>query len=345
MRTAKVSAIASVLPQGVLSNTELAAMYPGWSAQKIQDKTGIRERRIASNDQTAADLAVLAAERLFEREGDARERIDFLLFCTQTPDHVVPATACLLQARLGLRRSIGALDFSLGCSGFVYGLSLAKGLVDSGLARVVLLLTCDTYSKLIHPRDKSTRTLFGDAAAATLIEAVEAEQPLIGAFVFGTDGDGAKHLTVPAGGFRRPSNAASAEERCDASGNVRTDDTLCMDGAEVMAFTLRETPAAIARLLDLEGLSTDEVDLFVLHQANGFMLERLRRKLDVAPERFAVRLEGCGNTVSSSIPIALEPELDPPDTRCVVLAGFGAGYSWAATRLTLTPKSLFKEVA
>jgi 3-oxoacyl-[acyl-carrier-protein] synthase III len=310
MRTARVSAIASALPAGVLSNAALAAAFPGWSEDKIEVKTGIRERRIAGAGETAADLAAQAAERLFAEQGVDRARIDFLLFCSQTPGEAVPAAACRLQHRLGLGRHVGALDFSLGCSGFVYGLSLAKGLIEGGQAKAVLLLTAETYSRLLDPEDKGVRTLFGDAAAATLVEAVEADRPLIGAFVFGTDGAGAEDLSTRGG-------------------------VLHMDGPGVMAFALRETPAAVARLLALEGLAVDRVDAFVFHQANAFMLEQLRRKLGIAPERFAVRMADCGNTVSSSIPIALAPELEHPGPRTIVLAGFGAGYSWAATRLTL----------
>src|SRR6202012_1283311 len=222
MQTGKVSAIAGFLPDAVLSNDALAAIYPGWDADKIFDKTGIRERRIAAEGQTAGDLAEGAARRLFESHDIDPQSIDFLLLCTQAPDYLLPATACILHGRLGLRHDCGALDFSLGWSGFIYGLSLANGLIASGAARRVLLLTADTYSKFIHPMDKSVRTLFGDGAAASLLEAAEAERPAMGLFVSGTDGAGAANLIVPAGGARRPSDAASAQESVDASGNARS---------------------------------------------------------------------------------------------------------------------------
>lgn len=336
MQTGKVSAIAGFLPDAVLSNDVLAELYPGWDADKIYDKTGIRERRIAAEGQTAGDLAEGAARRLFETQGIDPQSIDFLLLCTQAPDYVLPTTACIVHGRLGLRRNCGALDFNLGCSGFVYGLSLANGLIMSGAARRVLLLTADTYSKFIHPMDKSVRTLFGDGAAATLIEAEHTERPAMGPFVFGTDGAGASNLMVPAGGARRPRDAASAEESIDASGNVRSADNLYMNGAEILAFTLTAVPQAVAQLLDAADAGMDDFDLFVFHQANAFMLERLRRKLAIAPERFVVDMALRGNTVSSTIPLALEPLMGsggPP--REAMLVGFGVGYSWAATRLTL----------
>jgi 3-oxoacyl-[acyl-carrier-protein] synthase-3 len=345
---ARILDMAAHLPSRVLDNDALAALYPEWSADKILAKTGIRERRIAADGETAADLACAAAEQLFSQGKVQRSEIDFILLCTQAPDHVLPTTACLLQARLGIARSAGALDFNLGCSGFVYGLSLARGLVDSGAARRVLLLTADTYSKYIHPQDRSVRTLFGDAAAATVIgpyeeamdaaDAPEERRAAIGPFVFGTDGRGARDLIVDAGGARRPCDAASAAEHCDANGNVRSAEHLYMNGAEVFAFTLREVPAAIDALLDKAGLTKDDIDYFVLHQANRFMLDTLRRKIGVAAERLPIHMEDVGNTVSSTIPLALmrmrEAGQLVPGKR-LMLVGFGVGYSWAATIIQL----------
>jgi 3-oxoacyl-[acyl-carrier-protein] synthase-3 len=332
MRTARVQAVASYLPDTVLSNEALSALYPGWTPEKIVEKTGVRERRIAAPGETASDLAYKAARRLFDQAGVAPDQIDFLLFCTQAPDYILPTTACLLQERLGLPQTCGALDFNLGCSGFVYGLALAKGLIETGAATRVLLLTADTYSRYIHPADKSVRTLFGDGAAATLVEAVEADHAMIGPFVFGTDGRGAANLIVETGGARRAPDAASAVETTDESGNVRSLDNLHMKGAEIVSFTLKAVPAAIDRLLADAGLTLDDIDLFVFHQASAFILEKLRKKIGIPPERFAIKLETCGNTVSSTIPIALEDRIGgPKGDRLAMLVGFGVGYSWAAT--------------
>ena len=338
---AVIADLAGHLPATVLDNEELGRLYPGWGADKIFEKTGIRSRRIAAPNETAGDLAFHAAEALFARGKVKREQVDFVILCTQAPDHVLPTTACILQHRLGLATGSGALDVNLGCSGFVYCLSLARGRVESGAARCVLVLTADTYSKYIHPLDKSVRTLFGDGAAATAVVAREAapeEQPAIGPFVFGTDGRGADKLIVEAGGFRTPRSQDTARETSDDSGNVRSREHLYMAGADIMAFSLREVPRAATALLDKAQVAREAVDYFVLHQANRFMLESLRKKMGVDPERFPIHVEDCGNTVSSTIPLALDAMraqgcLATPKT--LMLLGFGVGFSWAGCLLTL----------
>jgi 3-oxoacyl-[acyl-carrier-protein] synthase-3 len=334
MSRSKIADIAVYLPNSVLRNDTLANLYPDWSEEKIFSKTGIAERRIAAAGETAGDLAADAARKLFSQGKVRPEDIDFIILCTQAPDYVLPTTACILQHELGIPRHAGALDVNLGCSGFVYGLSLAKGLIETGSARRVLLLTADTYSKYIHPLDKSVRTLFGDGAAATLVtEVADNESGRIGPFVFGTDGAGAGKLIVKAGGFRTPRSSDTTVETTDASGNVRSPEHLYMDGADVMTFSLTEVPRAIDALLDKANWSKVEVDQFVLHQANKFMLEALRKKIKVPPEKFPIRVEHCGNTVSSTIPIALAELMRTGELRSgmsAVLVGFGVGYSWAA---------------
>lgn len=329
---ASIVGIETAVPEGILDNQQLESEYPGWSADKIFAKTGIRERRIAADDQCGSDLATQAANRLFERGVVRREDVDFVLYCTQTPDFFLPTTACLLHHSLGLPTSCGATDINLGCSGYVYGLSLAKALVESGQAQTVLLVTADTYSKIIHPADKSVRTLFGDAAAATLLRGNEEDRAL-GPFVFGTDGAGAHNLIVPAGGMRQRF-VPNASTTVDDSGNARTVNHLFMNGTEIFNFTLRVVPDAVSRLLDKAGIGMDAVDLFVFHQANGFMLEHLRRKLGIPAEKFVIALEHVGNTVSSSIPIALGQAAGVGQLRpgmLIMLVGFGVGYSWGAT--------------
>ncbi|MBW8756815.1 MAG: ketoacyl-ACP synthase III [Burkholderiales bacterium] len=335
--TAKIADIAGHLPSQILSNEQLAALYPAWSAEKILDKTGIRQRHVAAPGETAGDLALGAAQKLFAQGRIARDDVDFVILCTQAPDYILPTTACVLAHRLGIRVDAGALDVNLGCSGFVYGLSLAKGLIETGAARCVLLLTADTYSKYIHPLDKSVRTLFGDGAAATAIVASDDPTPAIGPFVFGTDGSGAQHLIVPAGGFRQPHDESSAVETRDDSDNVRTAEHLYMNGAEVMAFTLREVPRTMKSLLEKSGATADSIDFFVLHQANRFMLEALRKKLHVPADRLPICMQDVGNTVSSTIPLALESMrrdglLASP--KRLMLIGFGVGLSWAGCLLT-----------
>jgi 3-oxoacyl-[acyl-carrier-protein] synthase III len=334
--SATIRAIEYHLPAQVLSSEDLATLFPEWSVAKIEAKTGIRRRHIASEGETAGDLAFAAASKLFDSGMCSPSDIDFILLCTQSPDYFLPTTACLLQHRLGIPTTAGALDFNLGCSGFVYGLGLAQGLIDSGQASRVLLLTAETYSKYIHPQDRSVRTLFGDAAAATLIEAATGPSQGLGPFVYGTDGAGGENLIVCTGGFREARSAASAEPKEDPSGNVRTRDHLFMNGGEIFTFTLSAVPDAVNALLAKAGLGLGDIDLFVFHQANRYMLEHLRKAMGIDARKFFIHLVDCGNTVSSTIPIALKEAHSggqlQPGMR-VMLVGFGVGYSWGATLL------------
>ncbi len=242
-----IRAIDYHLPETVLSNEQLSAEFPGWSVEKIEEKTGIRERRIATADEFASDLGAAAVQRLFASGACQPSEVDFLLYCTQSPDYYLPTTACLLQERLSIPTSAGALDFNLGCSGYIYGLGLAKGLIETGQARNVVLVTAETYSKFIYPQDRSVRTLFGDGAAATLIQGIDADMDGIGPFVYGTDGRGAANLIVPSGGLRQPVRGDSVEIIEDENGNLRTPDSLYMNGAEILTFTLQAVPASSSR--------------------------------------------------------------------------------------------------
>jgi len=321
--------IAYYLPQKVFSNTAFANL--GWSDEKIFKKTGIRERHVCRDDEFALDLAVQAAELLFQRKGVDRKRVDYVLYCTQSPDYTIPTNACLLQERLGLDVALGALDFNLGCSGFVYGLSLAKGLLLTGQASQLLLITSETYSKYIHPGDRSNRVIFGDGAAATLLDRGDAER--LGEFVFGTDGSGAENLCMKSSGLRYRGMALTGEST-DCYGNVRSGDNLYMNGAEILRFTLHRVPEAVSELLSKSGLKMVDIHHFVFHQANRYILEALREKMGIPLEKFPYYLEEVGNTVSSTIPILLsrldtEGRLLPGQK--VLLVGFGVGYSWATT--------------
>jgi 3-oxoacyl-[acyl-carrier-protein] synthase-3 len=337
---ATLKAIEYYLPPQVLDNPQLCEVAPNWSPKKIQSKTGIEERRISEQEELSSDLAVKAAAKLFESGACRPDDIDFLMLCTQSPDYFLPTTACLLQNRLGLRTSCGAYDFNLGCSGFIYGLGTAKGLIETGQARNVLLITAETYTKFIAPTDMSVRTLFGDAAAVTLITADDSPDgniPSIGPFVYGTDGRGAKNLIVQTGGMRKPvAGFASGGGIEDADEHVLTPPTLYMNGPEIFLFTLEAVPELVKGICERAQITYDDVDLFVFHQANEYMLRHLREKTEIPSERFFVSMSHCGNTVSSTIPIALKEahsagRLKPGDR--VMLVGFGVGYSWGATML------------
>jgi 3-oxoacyl-[acyl-carrier-protein] synthase-3 len=328
-----IRAVEVYLPETVLSNDQLSLEFPGWSAARIEEKTGITERRIAAPGEFASDLGAAAVQRLFASGVCQPSEIDFLLYCTQSPDYYLPTTACLLQERLSIPTSAGALDFSLGSSGYVYGLGLAKGLIETNQARSILLVTADCYSKFMHPQDRSVRILFGDGAAASLIQGVESHEDLLGPFVYGTDGAGAANLIVPSGGLRQPIRGSAVDFIEDENGSRRTPDSLYMNGAEIFSFTLSAVPRLVRQALERASLSIDAVDLFIFHQANGFMLEHLRRKLDIPIEKFVFALEKAGNTASSTIPIALRQAQDAqrlhPGQK-ILLVGFGGGYSWGA---------------
>jgi 3-oxoacyl-[acyl-carrier-protein] synthase-3 len=325
-----IAAIAFHLPEAVLDNAALARANPRFRADKVKAKTGIDRRHIAAAGETAGDLATKAALGLLAETGIDPAAIDYLILCSQAPDYFLPSTACLIHRRLGLRPGAGAVDMNLGCSGFVYGLGLAGGLIASGQAASVLLLTADTYSKFIDVEDLGTSTIFGDGAAATLIQARAGGG--LGPFVYGTDGGGAEHLIVPTGGFR--DRGGDGVYATHASETVRGR-PLHMNGPEVFNFTIAAIPRAVDALLAKAGIGLEAIDLFVFHQANTTMLEALRRKLDIPGDRFYVNLDG-GNTVSSTIPIALRRAADEgallPGMK-VLLLGFGVGYSWAGTLL------------
>lgn len=334
MVQAKIQAISYYLPEKKLTNQRLSESFPEWSVDKISSKTGIYIRRIASENEYSSDLAIAAAERLFDENKIDRKSVDFILFCTQSPDYFLPTTACIIQDKLNIPTSAGALDFNLGCSGYVYGLSLAKGLIAANIATNVLLLTSETYSKFIHPQDKSNRTIFGDAAAATLI-AKDNGCCELGDFELGTDGAGRENLIVKNRGIRNFN--LKGNDFFDIDGNyLRNDDFLYMNGGEIFKFTSEAVPKLINNLLHKSKLGIEEIDLFIFHQANAFMLNHIRKKLNIEESKFFLFLENCGNTVSSTIPIALKEAIEQrkikPNDK-VLLAGFGVGYSWGATIL------------
>ena len=331
---ANIKAISYYLPEAILSNDLINQEFPEWDIEKISSKTGINSRHISADDEFSSDMAVKAATKLFAEHNIDKSTIDFLLFCTQSPDYFLPTTACILQERLGLNTTIGALDFNLGCSGFVYGLSLAKGLIAGGMAKNVLLITSETYSKFIHSKDKSNKTIFGDAAAATLISSEDGFCSL-GSFIFGTDGKGAENLIVKQGGMRFPV-LKDSEDVVDEFGNVRNDKNLYMNGTEIFNFTGEFVPKLTEGILEKSNLTKDNVDLFIFHQANKYMLNYLRKKIKIPEDKFFIAMEHCGNTVSSTIPIALyEAQKEGKISNCknLILAGFGVGYSWAACNL------------
>jgi len=327
---ARIAATEYFLPPATVTNDDLNTRFPDWSAQKIGGKTGIEVRHIAAENEFTSDLAIEASNKLFSRMGLDRLMVDYLIVCTQSPDFYLPTTAALVHESLGLRSDAGATDINLGCSGFVYGLSLAKGLIESGQVSSVLLVTSDTYSKFLNPEDRSVRTVFGDGASATLIDS-GATTPTITGLVFGSDGSGAGNLIVPSGGLRSGEDFAPASA-VSSRGLKPSGYDLFMDGPAIFNFTLDVVPKTVDQVLRKTGLVLDDIDLFVFHQANKFMLDHLRQKLGIPEEKFSISLANKGNTVSSTIPIALADAVDGGALEggmTVMVLGFGVGYSWA----------------
>ena len=323
-----IKAISYYLPDKIVTNEDLVQEFPEWTIEKVAGKVGINKRHVVVEGETALDMACMASEKLFSEYEINKDDIDFVLLCTQSPDYFLPTSACILQNRLGLKTSIGALDFNLGCSGYVYGLSLAKGLILGGIAQNVLLITSETYSKHIHPKDKGNRTIFGDAAAATLISTSGFAE--IGEFSLGTDGRGAENLIVKNGALRTP---------CRQIESVFEEETLSpnylfMNGSEIFNFTSEAVPLLVNQVLDKNDLKKEDIGLFVFHQANKYMMNYLRKLIDIDAGKFYYCLENTGNTVSSTIPIALyEAKKENRITGNILLAGFGVGYSWGGTML------------
>ncbi len=323
MKYASIGPISVHLPERIESNEQLAAEFPRWDLALIESKTGIVRRHVAAPGECASDLGVAACQKLFHEFDVDPRSIDFLLLCTQTPDYPLPTTACLMQERLGLRTSAGALDFNLGCSGFVYGVALADGLIRTGSVRRVLLVTAETYSKYIDPADRSLRTIFGDGAAATLIE--PRDTPSLSSYQFGTDGTGADTLLVTEGGARPAEQAHQPRHR------QRWKSRLYMDGPALINFTVAAVPELIDSVLADAKLRRDDIRYYLLHQATKKMLQQLQERLELDDSRLPISLENYGNTVSSTLPLLIHEYRQkrlfrPEDIN--MLVGFGVGWSW-----------------
>jgi len=332
-----INFISYYLPEQRLSNEDIERKHPEWSIVKISEKTGISNRHIAGPNEFSSDMAVKAANFLFDELNFDRKEIDYLILCTQSPDYFLPTTACIIQDRLELNNSIGSIDVNQGCSGFVYSIGLAKGLILSGQAKKVLVLTAETYSKFINTNDKSNKTLFGDASAATLVTNESfGFKAKIEDFVYGTDGSGFESLIVKNGGMRfRFEKGSDNFEEGNFKGN---DDDLFMDGRAVFQFTNSVVPSLVDSTLIKNSLDKDDIDKFIFHQANKFMLDKIRLKLNISQSKFVFNSEDIGNTVSSTIPISLRKLYDLEKFyfgQKLMVVGFGVGLSYGSTVLNI----------
>ena len=337
MKTAYIKAISYYLPENQLTNKDLCALFPNVSEEEIFYKSGVKTRHIASQEQTALELGIASAKTLFQEYDISPNEIDFLIFCTECYEFPAPAASCVMQDLLKIPKSAGAMDIHLGCSGFVYGLSVAKALILSEQASNILFITSEIETRVLHPNDLNLRMIFGDGSAATLISGKQnTNTPLIGQTIFGTDGAGHKHLQVPQSGFRNPITKEWLETYQDVGG--MPNGKMVMNGQEILIFTLKVVPTLVNNLLEKAGLNVNQIDKFVFHQANAYLLEVLRKKMAIPKEKYIIHLENIGNTVSSTIPIALKEALKTgqikPGERCLI-AGFGIGFSWAGAIIYL----------
>ena len=329
---AYIKAISYYLPERTVTNEELVREFPEWSVDKVAKKVGVNTRHLAAEGETAGDMAEKAARQLFYEYDIDPKSIDFMMLCTQSPDYFFPSTACILQNRLGIPTSSGAFDYNLGCSGCIYGMAMAKGFIAAGIAKNVLLLTAETYCKYLHPSDKSNRSIFGDGAAACLISSEGFAE--VGEFDLGTDGSGANHLIVKTGAARQKEKTGLF--LTDEEGHVWFDDYLYMNGGAIFNFTLDTVPEMMSRVMAKNGIEKEEIDYFVFHQANKFMLNTIRTVCSLSKEKFYVNMADTGNTVSSTVLIGLKDCLDNQIIKKgdkVMVAGFGVGLSWGGTLL------------
>jgi 3-oxoacyl-[acyl-carrier-protein] synthase III len=312
---ASIKSIEYFLPRQTETRVELERDNPDWRMDDIEAKTGIKTRHIAAQDETAVDLGVAACEMMFAN-GISRDEVDFLILITQSPDYVLPTSACIVQDRVGLKKACMAFDVNLGCSGFIYGLAIGGSFIESGLAKNGLIVCSETYSKYIDKTDRTCRPIFSDGASAVLLSGDD--DSLLGPFELGTDGAGFKDLMVPRSESRL-SDTSSEGSR------------LTMNGAKVFMFTMGTVPKCVQALLNKSEKTVDDIDLFVFHQASKLVIDNVIRHLDLPPEKVFVNYERIGNTVSASIPIALkdaENEGCLKDGNQVMLVGFGVGLSW-----------------
>jgi 3-oxoacyl-[acyl-carrier-protein] synthase III len=336
----QIRGVASAVPAATRTVQDEVPTFGTESAQKVAQVTGVHTRHVVEGNTCTSDLCLRAADDLLTALGWDRASVDGVILVTQTPDYVLPATACGLQHRLGLSKNCAAFDINLGCSGYVYGIWIAGSLLVAGGARRILLLTGDTASRTVSTEDRSTALLFGDAGTATALEAGTGS-PIF--FDFGTDGAGRDHLIIPAGGYRQPRSPETSMRSLREDGNVRSDDDVYMNGAEIFAFTLREVPRSVKNVMESSGWTVDQVDAFVLHQANQFMLEHVAKRMKVPKEKLILALDDFGNTSSASIPLAMTSRLRDRLHRGPVnllLSGFGVGLSWASAAVTMGPMTM-----
>jgi 3-oxoacyl-[acyl-carrier-protein] synthase III len=330
-----IEAISYAFPATRVNNAELDDAYPDRDSAGLEKLSGVPFRYVAGPGETALDLIVSACEKLAARGQLRPESIDAIIFCTQTPDFFMPSNACLLHGGLDLGPNVLAFDVNIGCSGYIYGVQLAASLVQSGAAKRVLLATADTITRYVHPRDRATRCLFGDAGAVSLLSSSEGAWPILDVRC-GAAGRHYQNIFIPAGGMRQPRSAETSREVVDSSGNVRTSEHLSMDGMGLICFFNSTVPRAVREILTRNGMRIEDVSLFVFHQASRVVLDCLGKALRIPAEKMVMDLAEGGNFSAASIPVALQRAVERGAPRGrALLSGFGAGLSWGTALIEI----------
>lgn len=337
----RISGVISVVPSGVKRIEDETQLFGTDSSRinRLKKDIGMNKRHITLKDECSSDLCEQATTVLLSELEYDPSSIDGLLVVTQTPDYFQPATSCVLHGKLGLSKDCAALDINLGCSGYVYGLWVASMMVSGGNCNRVLMLVGDTLSRCVSPDDRAVAPMFGDAGSATMIEKSSKDHKMT--FVLKSDGKGYRHLIIPAGAFRKRPSAETARITKGEDGNARSEEHLYMNGAEIFTFSIREVPSLIEDVLAATRWDREDVSYYLLHQANKFISQNIARKLKIPIEKAPYSVfEEYGNQSSASIPATICENLSSivqNKTNKVVMAGFGAGLSWAACAAQLGP--------
>ena len=323
-----IKSIDYYLPENILSNEDMKKENPHWDIEKVSEKSGVFNRHIASKDQTAYDLSLKACANLVET--NELNDIDGIIFCTQSPDYIMPSNSFLLHRDLGLDRDVFCFDFNHACAGYIYSLKMSEAFMRANMAKKILLVNADTYSKYIHEKDRSTRVLFGDAAAVTLVEREDDGRGIIDIDI-GSDGNGWNKFWIEAGGMRMPKSEYTSKETSDRGGNIKTKEKISMDGMGVWSFINSVAPKQIKNMLEKNSISIDDIDQIIFHQASKMTLDSVVRSLKLDKDKVFININNLGNTVSASIPIALKDAIDEKKVSrgsLVILSGFGVGLSY-----------------
>lgn len=331
-----ISGLAAAVPENIIDNYSYTEYFDAASVKEVVDKVGIKERRFANENTCASDLCFAAADKLLNDMKIDRSEINLLVFVSQTPDYKMPATSIILQHRLNLPNSTIAFDINMGCSGFIYGLSIVYSFMQQRGFRKALLLDGETRSRVYSPKDRNTAFLFGDAGVAALIEKDEK----YGDSFFSLNSDGSREhlIKIEAGGYRNPSSIETLKEKViDEHGNIRTDEQASMNGADVFNFLIREVPRDVKNTLAFSKNEISEMDYYVFHQANNYINSYLGKKLKLDKEKVPMSIEKFGNTSSVSIPLTIVSELKDKldNNKRILMCGFGVGLSWATAILNM----------